>query len=149
MQSLKKFKPKSTIFDLHEVESKQELLRNFHNKAEYHRKKKEREKEIDDTIENNRKDENKRNPDRFEDDKEDCENKTDLLKNKRKRSKIRNFKENPHYVLEKSVPSTNLWGSERPLNLEELTVNIIPDDQSSKKQKFVWDTKKKTLHMLS
>lgn len=102
-----------------------------------------REKEIDDTIENNKKsDVNKKNI-ASDEDNEDVANKGDLLKNKRKRSKIRNFHENPQFVSDKSNPNTNLWGTEKPLNLEELTVNILPDDQSGKKQKFVWDPKKK------
>ena len=138
IQELKKFKPKTTIFDLHEVEAKQELLRRFHDKTEYQRKKRVREKEIEDTIENNKK------PEDIEIEEEIEENNDDLLKNKRKRSKMRNFKENPHFISEKAIPNKNLWGGERPLDLEELTVNILPDDEEKmKKQKFVWDPRKK------
>jgi hypothetical protein len=139
LQELKNFKPKSTIFDYTEEEKKQELLRQYHDKAEYFRKKKEREKEIDVEIENTKRTE-KEEPQQID---EDEDKKEDLLKNKRKRSKIRNFKENPHYISDKADGSKNLWGNEKPLDLEELTVNILPDDASNNKQKFVWDPKKK------
>jgi hypothetical protein len=137
LQELRNFKPKGTIFDYKEEEKKHELLKKFHDKAEYHRNKKNREKEIEEIIEDSKKEIEK--VQKVEED--DLEEK-DLLKNKRKRSKMKNFKDNPHYISDKAQSGKNLWGGEKPLDLEELTVNILPDDAKNK-QKMVWDTKKK------
>jgi len=147
LSDLRKFKPKTSIFDLHEVEGKQELLKRYHDRAEVNRKRRIREKEIDNEIQKNKNDQSDEEKKEIEEEKEE-ENKEEqsdeLLKNKRKRSKMRNFKENGQYVSEKADPSKNLWGAEKPLDLEELTVNILADDnEGMKKQKFVWDNKKR------
>jgi ATP-dependent RNA helicase DDX54/DBP10 len=75
-------------------------------------------------------------------DKSDKENK--LLGRKVKRSQIKNFRNNPHYITETKNSSDNLWGDEKPLSLDELTLNIAPDDDSlANRKKLVWDPKKK------
>ena len=67
-----------------------------------------------------------------------------LLGKKVKRSQLKNFKNNPHYITEKADKSKSLWGDEKPISLEELTLNIVPDDDNNnKKKKLVWDPKKK------
>jgi len=54
---------------------------------------------------------------------------------------MRNFKDNPHYVTE-TKQTKSLWGDEKPLTLDELTINLIPDEEKTQ-QKTVWDAKKK------
>lgn len=76
---------------------------------------------------------------------QNCELK--LLGRKIKRSQIRNFKNNPHYISEKDQVQNkkSLWGNEKPITLDELTLNLLPDndDGSNIKKKLVWDNKKK------
>ena len=71
-----------------------------------------------------------------------------ILGKKLKRSKMRDFKnlsqcisstkeENPQNLI-------NLWGGEKPLELEELTMNINTDDTYEKVKRTVWNNKKKT-----
>jgi len=73
----------------------------------------------------------------------------DFINKKRKRSEIRNFKNNPHYISDTAdaANSKSLWGNEKPLALEELTLNIMPDDEGHKKSKLVWDQKKRNFIM--
>lgn len=75
-----------------------------------------------------------------------------LLGRKVKRSQIRNFRDNPHFIAEiketqhiKNQPKKNLWGDEKPITLDELTLNLLPDndDGSNTRKKTVWDNKKK------
>ena len=77
-----------------------------------------------------------------------------LLGKKIKRSKIQNFKNLSQCISgtkeENRENSLKLWGGERPLELEELTMNINTDDTYEKVKKTVWNNKKKTFetHML-
>ena len=71
-----------------------------------------------------------------------------LLGKKVKRSKIRNFKNLSQYISNEKVEnqeiSKNLWGGEKPIELEELTMNINTDDTYDRVKKTVWNNKKKT-----
>jgi len=78
------------------------------------------------------------------------ENKKDasnLLGKKVKRSQIRNFKNNPDFIFDKNETQNkkSLWGDEKPITLDELTLNLLPDndDGTNTKKKMVWDNKKK------
>lgn len=72
-----------------------------------------------------------------------------FLGKKIKRSQIRNFRNNPHFISDnKTDPASkqkNLWGDEKPISLDELTLNLLPDndDGSGTRKKMVWDNKKK------
>ncbi len=73
-----------------------------------------------------------------------------LLGRKVKRSQIRNFRNNPNFISESKEPlhsnnKKNLWGDEKPITLDELTLNMLPDndDGSNQRKKTVWDPKKK------
>ena len=68
-----------------------------------------------------------------------------LLNKKTKRSKIKNFKNLSQYMSEtQDKNSKSLWGTEKPLKLDELTLNINTDDTMEKIKKTVWNEKKKT-----
>jgi len=53
---------------------------------------------------------------------------------------MKNFKVNSQFIMNKAdtAMSKKLWGVEKPLSLEELTINILPDthDQLRKKAKI-------------
>lgn len=73
-----------------------------------------------------------------------------LLGRKVKRSQIRNFRSNPNYIADSKdaqnqISKKSLWGDEKPITLDELTMNILPDNDegSNNKKKLVWDNKKK------
>lgn len=72
-----------------------------------------------------------------------------LLGRKIKRSQIRNFRNNPNFIAESKEAQNqnkkNLWGDEKPITLDELTLNLLPDndDGSNTRKKTVWDNKKK------
>lgn len=71
-------------------------------------------------------------------------NKNEFLGKKIKRSQVRNFKNNPHFVSERSEGNNkSLWGDEKPISLDELTLNLMPDADDGNKKKMVWDNKKK------
>jgi len=110
--------------------------------------KKVKEKEVSDEIKVNERSKNEENDKQIANDNDpDLDNSENLLQNKRKRGKMKNFKVNSQFIMNKAdtAMSKKLWGVEKPLSLEELTINILPDthDQLRKKPKFVWDPKKK------
>lgn len=147
---LKNFKPKESYFErVNEVNVKEEVVKEFKHKAEEYKKKKEIEKKKEKMLSFT---------DRFKDDMDDgeldeIENMTSqkskendkLLGKKVKRSQLKNFKNNNQFISETKVTnSKSLWGDEKPLSLDELTLNILPDDNNLRSQKkTVWDPKKK------
>ena len=69
-----------------------------------------------------------------------------LLGKKIKRSQVRNFRNNPNYISEnkEAANKKSLWGDEKPISLEELTLNLLPDnDDGGTRKKMVWDNKKR------
>lgn len=60
-----------------------------------------------------------------------------------KRSQIINFLKPNNISQTKQETNTSLWGGERPIELDELTLNINTDDTLQNRKKTVWDNKKK------
>jgi ATP-dependent RNA helicase DDX54/DBP10 len=143
---LKNFKPTESYFErVNEANVKEEVVKEFKIKAEQFKKKKEIEK---------RKEKMLSFTDKFKDDFEDgedlvVENKdkksNSLLGKKVKRSQLKNFKNNSQFISEtKESTRKSLWGDEKPLSVDELTLNILPDgDNFQSVKKLVWDAKKK------
>jgi len=69
--------------------------------------------------------------------------KEELLVKKRKRSQMKNFRNNSQFISQEKDRelSAKLWGNEEPINLNELTLNICPDDDigKSKNTKYAWN----------
>ena len=150
LNELKRYKPKENYFEkIRETTVNDEILNEFKIKSEQYKKKKELEKEKEKLQKQHEmelfEEEEKEN---FE--KEDAENVEEegkLLNKKVKRSKIKNFK-NPNQFISAVQDTTSdkkkLWGGERPLELDEVTLNINTDDTMVQRKKQIWDDKKKT-----
>jgi len=136
------------------------VLKTFKTKVDIFHKKKEYEKELEKRREEELEKKNIEDDKIFEEEQKNLEENNKkieqmkLLGKKIKRSKIQNFKN-----MEQCISSTKeenkekemkLWGGEKPIELEELTMNINTDDTYEKVKKTVWNTKKKTFetHML-
>ncbi len=154
LTQLKNFKPKVSYFErVNEVNVKEEVVKEFKIKAEEYKKKKEIEKKKEKMLSFT--DKFKQDLDDADDEEEDNvftdyeskdKNKSNTLLGKKvKRSKLKNFKSNSQFVSDtKQINSKSLWGDEKPLSLDELTLNILPDDDHLKStKKTVWDPKKK------
>jgi ATP-dependent RNA helicase DDX54/DBP10 len=144
LNQIKNFKPKESYFErVNETNVKDDVIKHFKTKAEEYKKKKELEKRKEKLLRL----ENDAQIDIEEELNNDNNNgtlKKDFLGKKVKRSQMRNFKNNPHYVTEKADKDKSLWGDEKPISLDELTLNIVPDDDNlQKRKKIVWDPKKK------
>jgi ATP-dependent RNA helicase DDX54/DBP10 len=155
LTQLKNFKPKESYFErVNEVNVKEEVVKEFKVKADEYKKKKENEKKKEKMLSFTEK--FKEDMDDFDDQKEqgngfvDYESNENIKKNsllgkKVKRSKLKNFKKNNQFISEtKQTNSKSLWGDEKPLSLDELTLNFVPDDgNTNSTKKTVWDPKKK------
>lgn len=78
----------------------------------------------------------------------DCNNDDKILNKKRKRIDLLKDIKEKQFIgdkPDKKTSSDHLWGKEGPLTLNELTLNICPDDttEQKKKSQYVWDDKKK------
>lgn len=152
LSQLKNFKPKESYFErVNETNVKEDVIKDFKKKADEFKRKKEIEKRKEEMKENMEED--------FEDEMIEDDDNTgknikkpgttavspkQFLGKKLKRSQIRNFRNNPNYISEKKENNTSLWGDEKPITLDELTLNIAPDDDSlANKKRLVWDPKKK------
>ena len=71
-------------------------------------------------------------------------NEKNFLSKKIKRSQIKSFKNPLQYISNSKEENKNLWGNEKPLKLDELTLNINTDDTLQTHNKTIWDSKKKT-----
>ena len=125
----------------------------FHKKKEYE---KELEKRKEEELEKKNEEDDKiyeEEQKQLEDNNKKMEE-MKLLGKKVKRSKIQNFKNLSQCISstkeENPEISKNLWGGERPLELDELTMNINTDDTYERMKKTVWNNKKKTFetHMV-
>lgn len=147
---LKNFKPKESYLErVNETNVREDVIKEFKFKAVEFKRKKEIEKKkekflkskIEDEIESEEEDP------KVKPKKEIFHNYEDnLLGKKVKRSKLRNFRNNPSFVSNDKAETSkikNLWGGEKPIGLEELTLNIAPDCENSMKKKTVWDNKKR------
>ena len=161
LNELKNYKPKELYFErVNETMVDKNVLKQFKSKVDMFHKKKEYEKELEKKKEENLEKKNIEDDKIYEEEQKqfDENNKQieemKLLGKKVKRSKIQNFKN-----LSQCISSTkednrekaiNLWGGEKPLELEELTMNINTDDTYEKIKKTVWNNKKKTFetHMM-
>ena len=161
LNELKNYKPKELYFErVNETMVDKNVLKEFKSKVDIFHKKKEYEKELE------KKKEEELFKKNIEDDKIYLEEQEKLEENNKnieqmkllgkkiKRSKIQNFKN-----LSQCISSTkeenrenliNLWGGEKPIELDELTMNINTDDTYEKIKKTVWNNKKKTFetHMV-
>jgi ATP-dependent RNA helicase DDX54/DBP10 len=175
LNQLKNFKPKESYFErVNETNVKEEIIKDFKNKANDYKKKKEIEKmkdkmlrekiqnEDDDMMDEpmmmkHNKNKNSLQVDEVSDEDDEDEmprknknlvnvkpqQKNEFLGKKIKRSQIKDFKNNSQYIKD-SKSEDNLWGDEKPITLDELTLNFVPDDDHlSNKKKLVWDPKKK------
>jgi len=161
LNQLKNYKPKELYFErVNETMVDKNVLKTFKTKVDIFHKKKEYEKELE------KKREEELEKKKIEDDKiyeeeqkqlEENNKKMEemkLLGKKIKRSKIKNFKNLSQCISatkeENRENSLKLWGGEKPLELEELTMNINTDDTYEKVKKTVWNNKKKTFetHMM-
>jgi ATP-dependent RNA helicase DDX54/DBP10 len=142
LNQIKKFKPKESYFErVNETNVREDVIKDFKSKAEEYKRKKEIEKKKEQLI----RDDLENQMDEEEDSNDNGDTKKhDFLGKKQKRSQIRNFRNNPQFITEKQDKSTSLWGDEKPISLDELTLNIVPDDDNlHKRKKLVWDPKKK------
>lgn len=165
---LKSYKPQKTIFE-HSGENLKpiEQFKNIISKNKEYKEKKlrelkemEKEKEEDknedvfieteDINDKNNKsilrDINKEINDRIKNNINDANN-TQLLNKKRKRSQITDFQSNKKQFINNirdENESKSLWGNEQPLNLDEITLNLIPDEDFTKKvSDYAWNEKLK------
>jgi hypothetical protein len=68
--------------------------------------------------------------------------------NKRqKTSETTEFQKSSHYITSnKDENAESMWGKDEKFNMEDLNLNLLPDDEKSllkKKQEMKWDAKKK------
>ncbi|MCQ2817366.1 MAG: DEAD/DEAH box helicase, partial [archaeon] len=137
LSELKHFKPKENYFDkLRETSVNTEKMNIFKAKAEEYKKKKDLEKERE-----------KKKKEDIEIKKEDLNEEEDIkmLGKKIKRSKMKNFKNSSQYIsdVKDEKNQKSLWGKEKPIELDELTLNINTDDTMNARKKTVWNEKKK------
>lgn len=192
LYALKNFKPKESYFErVNETNVKDEIIKDFKNKADEYKKKKELEKkkekirlqeyqdETDEDIiyksssesesendENSGSDEDVDNEAKnkplqtynfseFKEKEKDMkitgsnelsksnQEKKDFLGKKIKRSQVRNFRNNPNFISDSKDHKKSLWGDEKPISLDEVTLNLLPDNDEGNKKKIVWDNKRK------
>ena len=161
LNELKNYKPKELYFErVNETMVDKNVLKEFKSKVDIFHKKKEYEKELEkkkeeELVKKNIEDDKiyLEEQEKLEENNKNIEQ-MKLLGKKIKRSKIQNFKN-----LSQCISSTkeenrenliNLWGGEKPIELDELTMNINTDDTYEKIKKTVWNNKKKTFetHMI-
>ena len=154
LSMLKKFKPKENYFErVRETSVNEEIINEFKLKAEQYKKKKALEKEremltkqkelevIENEIESN---DNEISMDENDANAHDTHHKANTTKIKR--SQMKSFK-NPNFFIsteaETNDKKKSLWGNEKPIELDELTLNINTDDTMQTQRKTVWNEKKK------
>jgi ATP-dependent RNA helicase DDX54/DBP10 len=167
LSMLKKFKPKENYFErVRETSVNEDIINEFKLKAERYRKKKALEKEREilskqkelEMIEHehyeadDNDDDNNNNDNEISIDENNNNNNTQQRSSKAahprklKRSQIKNFK-NPNHFISTEIDSADkkksLWGNEKPIELDELTLNINTDDTMQTQRKTVWNEKKK------
>ena len=155
LNDLKNYKPKELYFEkVNESTVDEKILKEFKSKVDTFHKKKEYEKELEKKKEEQEEQKHIEDDKIYEEEQKELEENNKkieelkLLGKKVKRSKIRNFKNFSQYISnqkeENNEISKNLWGGEKPLELEELTMNINTDDTYERVKKTVWNSKKKT-----
>ena len=155
LNDLKNYKPKELYFEkVNESTVDEKILKEFKSKVDTFHKKKEYEKELEKKKEEQEEQKHIEDDKIYEEEQKEIEENNKkieelkLLGKKVKRSKIRNFKNLSQYISnqkeENNEISKNLWGGEKPLELEELTMNINTDDTYERVKKTVWNSKKKT-----
>ena len=155
LNDLKNYKPKELYFEkVNESTVDEKILKEFKSKVDTFHKKKEYEKELEKKKEEQEEQKHIEDDKIYEEEQKELEENNKkieelkLLGKKVKRSKIRNFKNLSQYISnqkeENNEISKNLWGGEKPIELEELTMNINTDDTYERVKKTVWNSKKKT-----
>ena len=155
LNDLKNYKPKELYFEkVNESTVNEKILKEFKSKVDTFHKKKEYEKELEKKKEEQEEQKHIEDDKIYEEEQKEIEENNKkieelkLLGKKVKRSKIRNFKNLSQYISnqkeENNEISKNLWGGEKPIELEELTMNINTDDTYERVKKTVWNSKKKT-----
>ena len=155
LNDLKNYKPKELYFEkVNESTVDEKILKEFKSKVDIFHKKKEYEKELEKKKEEQEEQKHIEDDKIYEEEQKEIEENNKkieelkLLGKKVKRSKIRNFKNLSQYISnqkeENNEISKNLWGGEKPIELEELTMNINTDDTYERVKKTVWNSKKKT-----
>ena len=155
LNDLKNYKPKELYFEkVNESTVDEKILKEFKSKVDTFHKKKEYEKELEKKKEEQEEQKHIEDDKIYEEEQKEIEENNKkieelkLLGKKIKRSKIRNFKNLSQYISNQKEDnneiSKNLWGGEKPIELEELTMNINTDDTYERVKKTVWNSKKKT-----
>ena len=160
LSMLKKFKPKENYFErVRETSVNEDIINEFKLKAERYKKKKALEKEREmltkqkelEMIEHEHEHEHEHDNEISIDENDTNVNANIQQRNKPittkiKRSQIKNFK-NPNHFISTEVDTNDkkrsLWGNEKPIELDELTLNINTDDTMQTQRKTVWNEKKK------
>ena len=152
LNQLKHFKPKENYFEkIRETTVDEEVLNEFKKKAEQYRKRKAIEKEKEKLLKK-QESEILAEEERMEFEEKEIDTKpeepkkeTKFLGKKIKRSQIKNFKNPTQYISDTkdTTNSKSLWGGEKPLELNEVTLNINTDDTMIARKKTVWNDKKK------
>ena len=155
LSDLKHYKPKELYFEkINESTVDEKILKEFKNKVDVFHKKKEYEKELEKKKEEQVEQKHIEEDKIFEEEQKEIEENNKkieelkILGKKVKRSKLRNFKNMSQYISNEKEQngemSKTLWGGEKPIELEELTMNINTDDTYDRIKKTVWNNKKKT-----
>ena len=155
LNELKHYKPKELYFEkVNESTVDEKILKEFKNKVDIFHKKKEYEKELEKKKEEQIEQKHIEDDKIYEEEQKEIEENNKqieemkLLGKKVKRSKLRNFKNMSQFISnekeENLDTAKNLWGGEKPIELEELTMNINTDDTYERVKKTVWNNKKKT-----
>ena len=155
LSELKNYKPKELYFEkVNESTVDEKVLKEFKSKVDTYHKKKEYEKELEKKKEEQVIQKHIEEDKDYEEEQKEIEENNKkieelkLLGKKVKRSKLRNFRNLSQYISnqkeENNEISKNLWGGEKPLEIEELTMNINTDDTYERAKKTVWNSKKKT-----
>lgn len=170
---LKTFKPRKTVFEQLNTETNLSYkvvgeFRNnnkrYLNKKEFEKRREELQESTMDQLSSNKskkvskiEDLDDFEEDEYDDDDEIIEEKSinekpietksnEFLGKKHKRVQHNELVKKSQYISLKQDPklSASLWGNEGPLALNELTLNLCPDDLvEKKKSKYVWDEKRK------
>ena len=151
INQLRNYKPKQNYFEsVRKTNVDLEVLNDFKKKVEVFKEKKLNEKKLDqlkkeqEEINHIKEDAINEFKNKIVEDNNTLIKESKYLGKKIKRSKMLSFKNQDQYISSEKNDKINLWGNEKPLNLEELTLNINCDDTMEKKQKEVWNKKKGT-----
>ena len=153
LNDLHNYKPKENYFEkIRETSVDLNIINEFKQKTKLYQKHKQIEKEknlLMQKIQNEKENKlfnnnNNNNNNNNDDNNNNNSNEKNFLSKKIKRSQLKSFKNPLQFISNSKEENKNLWGNEKPIKLDELTLNINTDDTLQTHNKTIWDSKKKT-----